>query len=117
MLIVSLLTNLAYALVFARGALFAIVTTRRRQADNCEVAFMMTASLLYIICFICIWVFEPWKLMNNSPASTMFVGLTIFNAAYFFRRIEALTIGRERRRDERREEDLRADRRTRRPPE
>ena len=103
MLIVSLVASLACALVFARGASFAMITSDRRQADNCEVAF------------ICLWVFESRKMTSNSPYSTMFVGSTIVHAAYFFRRIEALTIGRERRRDERREEDFRADRRTRRP--
>ncbi len=117
MLIVSLLANLAYALVFARGMMFALTTSERRQADNCEVAVMMTASLLYVITFISLWVFEPWKLINNSPTSTMFVGFTILNAAYFFRRLEALTIGRERRKDERRGEDVSADRRMRRTPE
>lgn len=117
MLIVSLLANLAYAMVFARGAVFAIMTTDRRQADNCEVAFIMAGALVYIVTFICLWLFEPWKMTNNSPYSAMFVGSTIFHAAYFFRRLEALIIGRERRKSERRDEDVSADRRMRRPPE
>lgn len=117
MLIITLAAVMAYAAVIARCALFAIVTSTRRQADNCEVGYILAGALLYVITYICLWLFEPWKMIANSPFSAMFVGVTIFHAAYFFRRIEALTIGRERRKDERREEDSRADRRTRRPPE
>lgn len=117
MLLISLLANLAYAAVFARAALFALITNARRQADNCEVAFIMTGAFVYVVTFMGIWVFEPWKMTSNSPFSAMFVGSTIFHAAYFFRRLGALIVGRERRKSERRDEDLSADRRTRRPSE
>ncbi|NBB11806.1 hypothetical protein [Pseudomonas sp. SLFW] len=115
MLIISLLAFIAFGAVFARGVIFALKPGARRQADNAEVGFMLTGSFCYVIAYICLWVFEPWKLMSNSPWSTMFMGFTIFNAAYFYRRIEAMTIGRERRRRERRTEDHEGRRRDRRP--
>lgn len=117
MLIISLLAFVAFGAVFVRGIIFALKPGNRRQADNAEVAFMLTGSFCYVVSFICLWVFEPWKVTNNSTWSTMFMGFTIFNAAYFYRRIEAMTVGRERRKKERRAEDGCADRRERRPDE
>lgn len=117
MLIVSTLALISFVLVFMHGAVFALQTSARRQADNCEVAFMMAVSLCYVMSFTCMWVYEPWKLTANTPPSAMFVGLTVFNAGYFFRRIGALIDGRERRRTERRAEDESGERRVRRPPE
>ncbi|PVZ19939.1 MULTISPECIES: hypothetical protein [unclassified Pseudomonas] len=114
MAIVSILALIAFLAVFVNGIRFALMTTHRRQADNCEVGFIMAGALGYVMAFVSIWLCEPWKLTANSPASTMLVGFTIFNAAYFFRRIGALIDGRERRKTERRAEDESADRRVRR---
>ncbi|WP_148485278.1 hypothetical protein [Pseudomonas massiliensis] len=117
MLIVSMLALISFVLVFIHGAVFALLPRPRRQADNCEVAFMMAVAFCYVVTFTFLWVYEPWKLTANTPPSAMFVGLTIFNAGYFFRRIGALIDGRERRRNQRRAEDESVDRRVRRPSE
>lgn len=98
MLLISLAAVLAYTLVLIRCAIFAISPRERRQDDNAEVGYILLSSLLLLISYACLWVFEPWKLTNNSTYSAMFVGFTIFNAAYFFRRIGALIVGRDRRR-------------------
>lgn len=102
MLIISLAAVLAYALVLIRCVIFALHPRERRQSDNAEVGYILLSSLLLLISYACLWVFEPWKLINNSTYSAMFVGFTIFNAAYFFRRIGALIAGRDRRRGVRR---------------
>jgi glucan phosphoethanolaminetransferase (alkaline phosphatase superfamily) len=117
MLIVSMLALISFILVFIHGLVFAVLPRPRRQADNCEVAFIMAESFCYVMAFICLWMYEPWKLTANTPPSAMLVGLTIFNAGYFFRRIGALIDGRERRRNQRRAEDDSVDRRVRRPSE
>lgn len=115
MLIVSVGSMVAFMLVFVQGIRFALATRPTRQADNCEVAFLEFASLLQVSAFCWLWFAEPWKLTYNTPASTMFVGFTIFTAGYFARRIGALITGRERRKSERQVEDGHADRRVRRP--
>ncbi|WP_263264045.1 hypothetical protein [Pseudomonas sp. RIT-PI-S] len=104
MLLISLAALVAYLLVMLRCIAFAIDTTERRQADNAEVGYILGASLLFLTSYVCLWVFEPWKLTSNSTYSAMFVGFTIFNAAYFFRRVGALIVGRNRRRGPRRAE-------------
>lgn len=118
MLIVSIAALLAYGLVMLRCALFALDAKPHRQADSAEVGYIVTGSILYVLAYLCLWLFEPWKLITNSPASVMFVMFTIFTAAYFYRRVGALIVGRERRTSERRIEDRDGeDRRVRRPPE
>lgn len=103
MLIASIAALIAYAFVISRAALFALVTSDRRQADNAEVGYILMNAVLYEGAFACLWFLEPQKLITNSPASTMFVMFTIVSAAYFFRRIGALIDGRDRRRGERRD--------------
>jgi NADH:ubiquinone oxidoreductase subunit 6 (subunit J) len=100
MLLISLGAFLAYMLVMLRCIAFAIDTTDRRQSDNAEVGYILFSTLLLLTSYVCLWVFEPWKLTSNSPYSAMFVGFTIFTAAYFFRRVGALIVGRDRRRTE-----------------
>ncbi|MBD1553615.1 hypothetical protein [Pseudomonas typographi] len=117
MLIVSILALISFLMVFIHGAVFAVQAGHHRQADSCEVAFIMAASFCYVMSFVCLWMYEPWKLTANTPASTIFVGFTIFNAGYFFRRIGALINGRERRKQFRRAEDDGTERRVRRPVE
>lgn len=102
MLIASIGALIAYALVIGRAAIFAWVTTDRRQADNAEVGYIMMNAILYEAAFACLWYLEPHKLVSNTAPSIMFVMFTIVTAAYFFRRIGALVIGRNRRRDNRR---------------
>jgi hypothetical protein len=103
MLIVSIVAMIACALVIARAAHFALVTTDRRQADNAEVGYLLMNSVLYVAAYVYLWLFEPQKLIANSPASIMFVMFTIVSLAYFFRRVGALIDGRNRRRGQRRE--------------
>jgi len=102
MLLISLGAVVAYLLVLIRCVVFALDPKDRRQSDNAEVGYILCSSLLLLISYACLWVFEPWKLTNNSTYSAMFVGFTIFNAAYFFRRVGALIIWRDRRRGVRR---------------
>lgn len=102
MILISLAAFMGYLLVTIRCLVFAIDTKDRRQSDNAEVGYILGASLLFLTSYVCLWVFEPWKLTNNSTYSAMFVGFTIFNAAYFFRRVGALIVGRDRRRGVRR---------------
>lgn len=102
MILISLGAFLAYLLVMIRCIAFAIDTTDRRQADNAEVGYILCSSLLFLTSYVCLWVFEPWKLTANSTYSAMFVGFTIFNAAYFFRRVGSLIVGRDRRKGVRR---------------
>ncbi len=102
MLLISIAAVLAYGLVIARCVWFAANGNRFRQDDRTEVMFIVTASTLYVLAHMALWLMEPWKLINNSMASALVVGHTIFCGAYFFRRIGALVDGRDRRQLQRR---------------
>jgi len=111
MLIVSIAALIAFGFVMARGARFALKPGERRRADDHEVAEILIGSILYVAAYAIIWIWEPHKLINNSIPSIMFVMFTIVTAAYFYRRMGALIVGRNRRRQERRvepEQDRRA---------
>lgn len=102
MLMISIAAVVAYSLVIARCVWFASNGDRFRQDDRTEVMFIVTASTLYVLAHLYLWLAEPWKLVNNSMASALVVAHTIFCAAYFFRRIGALVDGRDRRQGQRR---------------
>ncbi|WP_288463979.1 hypothetical protein [uncultured Pseudomonas sp.] len=102
MLLIAIAAVFAYSLVIARCIWFAVNGNRFRQDDRTEVMFIVTASTLYVLAHLALWLMEPWKLANNSPASSLIVAHTIFCGAYFFRRIGALVDGRDRRQIQRR---------------
>lgn len=97
MLLISISAVVTYGLVIARCIWFAAMGNRFRQDDRTEVMFIVTASTLYVLAHLSLWLMEPWKLVNNSMASSLVVAHTIFCGAYFFRRIGALVDGRDRR--------------------
>ncbi|UZJ58573.1 hypothetical protein OKW98_18525 [Pseudomonas sp. KU26590] len=107
MLIVSIAALIAFSMVIGRAILFSFRAKGCRQADSAEVAYILTNSLLYTAAYIALWIWEPAKLINNSIPSIMFVMFTIVSASYFYRRIGAMTDGRNRRRIERRGADSR----------
>ena len=102
MLLISIAAVLAYGLVIGRCVWFASNGNRFRQDDRTEVMFIVTASTLYVLAHLYLWLTEPWKLVNNSMASSLVVAHTIFCGAYFSRRIGALVDGRDRRQAQRR---------------
>lgn len=97
MLMISVAAALAYGLVIGRCLLFAINGERFRQDDRAEAAFIFTGSLIYVFGHVAVWVYEPWKLINNTGGAAIIVGFTLFTAAYFWHRIGSLMIGRDRR--------------------
>lgn len=97
MLLISIAAVLAYALVIARCIWFAANGDRFRQDDRTEVAFIIAASCLYMFGHIAVWAYEPWKFVTNSGGAAIIIGFTLFTAAYFWHRIGALMIGRDRR--------------------
>lgn len=102
MLLISIAAVIAYALVLGRATWFCVVGTQYRQDDRTEVAFLMAASLIFMLGHVMLWFTEPWKLVNNSVARSIFAGFTVFKAAYYFRRVGALLDGRDHRHVERR---------------
>ncbi|RAU40178.1 hypothetical protein [Pseudomonas sp. RIT411] len=102
MLLIAITAVFAYSLVIARCIWFAANGNRFRQDDRTEVMFIVTASTLYVLAHLALWLMEPWKLASNSPASSLIVAHTIFCGGYFFRRIGALVDGRDRRQVQRR---------------
>lgn len=97
MLMISVAAFIAYGLVIARCVLFALCGNKFRQDDRTEVAFILSGCVIYMIGHIALWVYEPWKVINNSYGSAIVIGFTIFNASYYFHRIGALMDGRDRR--------------------
>lgn len=97
MLLITIFAMLTYSLVVARCGWFVWQGGDYRQDDRAEVAHIVCASLLYLVTLVSLWVFEPWKLINNSIVGAMVLAHTIFCGSYFYRRIGALMDGRDRR--------------------
>lgn len=98
MLPISFVAMLIYSLVVSRCAWFSYHGGQYRQDDRAEVAFILTASALYLITLVALWTFEPWKVVNNSIVGAMVMAQTIFCGSYFYRRVGAMMDGRDRRR-------------------
>lgn len=104
MLTISILAFTIYSAVIVRCAYFCAIGGKFREDDRTEVAFLFAASLILMAGFGALWLMEPWKLINNSLASSIIVGHSVFMGAYVFHRVGSLINGRDRRqRRERRE--------------
>ncbi len=97
MLTISILAFIMYSFVIGRSFWFCLNGGRFREDDRTEVAFLMMSAIILMIGHIALWVMEPWKMINNSLASSIIVGHSIFMGAYIFHRIGSLIDGRDRR--------------------
>jgi len=104
MFIVSIIALMAYSLVIGRCAVFLTLGGRFRQDDHAEIAFLMVSTVLLMLGHIQLWYAEPWKVINNSDASALVVGHSVFIAGYIFHRVGSLIVGRDRRVSERRQQ-------------
>nr|WP_288355063.1 hypothetical protein [uncultured Pseudomonas sp.] len=104
MFIVSIIALMAYSLVIARCVVFLSLGGRFRQDDHAEIAFLMVSTVLLMLGHIQLWYAEPWKVINNSDASALVVGHSVFIAGYIFHRVGSLIVGRDRRVSERRQQ-------------
>ena len=97
MLTISILAFLMYSMVIARSVWFCMNGGRFREDDRTEVAFLMASAVILLLGHVALCLMEPWKMINNSLASSIIVGHSIFMGAYIFHRIGSLIDGRDRR--------------------